>query len=312
MQLVRRAVIDVGTNSVKLLVAETDGVSVTPCLETSLQTRLGRGFYPAHLLQPTAIADTTEAVATFAATARRQGALAIRLIATSAARDAVNASELAEAIKKSAHLDMEIISGEKEARWAYRGIATDPRFAAKPLLVLEVGGGSTQVVFADGTGQPIGHSYKLGAVRLLEKMSKADPPPPGELTRCRLQVREFLAAHMQPVIEGAFKSRPSGDFQLVGSGGTASVLCSMHLGLSHFDRQAIESVTLLRSELEATMQRLWSQPLAERKKTPGLPPGRADVILTGIAIHEVVMDMFHFDSLRASTRGIRFAALLEN
>jgi exopolyphosphatase/guanosine-5'-triphosphate,3'-diphosphate pyrophosphatase len=312
MQLVRRAVIDVGTNSVKLLVAEADGVSVIPCLETSLQTRLGRGFYPTHALQPAAIADTAIAVAAFALAAREQGAISTRIIATSAARDAVNVSELIAAVRKSAHLDIEIISGEKEAQWACCGIASDPRFFGKTLLVLEVGGGSTQVVFADGSSHPIGHSYKLGSVRLLEKMSKLDPPPPGELDRCRSEIRDFLNIHMRPVIEEALKNHPIGDIQLVGTGGTTSVLCSMRLGLNHFDRNAIESVTLLHSELQATMQRLWSQPLAERKQTPGLPPGRADVILTGIAIHEVAMDMFHFNSLRASTRGIRFAALLEN
>lgn len=312
MQLVRRAVIDVGTNSVKLLVGEADGFTVIPCLETSLQTRLGRGFYPAHTLQRAAIADTAGAVATFARTALEQGAVSTRVIATSAARDAVNAFALVAAVQKSAGLDIEIISGEKEAEWAYRGIASDPRFIGKPLLVLEVGGGSTQVVFADGASQPACHSFKLGSVRLLEKLSGADPPPPEELAACRTHVRDFLNIHMRPVIDDALKKVPMGAIQLVGSGGTTSVLCSMRLGLAHFDRKAIESATLLRSELQTLMQRLWSQPLAERQKTPGLPPDRADVILTGIAIHEGVMDGFGFTTLRASTRGIRFAALLEN
>jgi exopolyphosphatase/guanosine-5'-triphosphate,3'-diphosphate pyrophosphatase len=312
MQLVRRAVIDVGTNSVKLLVGEANGVKVIPCLEMSLQTRLGRGFYPAHKLQAKAIAETAGAVMTFARTARDQGAVSTRVIATSAARDAVNAADLVAAIQKSTGLEIEIISGEKEAQWAYRGIATDPRFAGKPLLVIEVGGGSTQVVFADGKNQPACHSFKLGSVRLLEKLSKDDPPPPGELAACRAHVRDFLNLHMRPAMADALKKFPGGAIQLVGSGGTASVLCSMHLGLTHFDREAIESVTLLRSELQTTMLRLWSQPLAERQKTPGLPPDRADVILTGIAIHEVLMDAFDFKTLRASTRGIRFAALLEN
>jgi exopolyphosphatase / guanosine-5'-triphosphate,3'-diphosphate pyrophosphatase len=263
-------------------------------------------------LQAKAIADTAGAVMTFARTARDQGAVSTRVIATSAARDAVNATDLVAAIQKSAGLHIEVISGKKEAEWAYRGIVSDPRFAGKPLLVIEVGGGSTQVVFADGENRPVCHSFKLGSVRLLEKLSKTDPLPSGELAACRAHVRDFLNLHMRPAIEDALKNYPIGAIQLVGSGGTASVLCSMHLGLTHFDREAIESVILLRSELQATMHRLWSQPLAERQKTPGLPPDRADVILTGIAIHEVVMDTFDFKILRASTRGIRFAALLEN
>lgn len=311
MHLVRRAVIDVGTNSVKLLVGEANGVTVIPRLETSLQTRLGRGFYPAHKLQPEAISDTANAVMMFARTALDQGAVSTRVIATSAARDAVNATDLHAAIQKSAGLEIEVISGEKEAEWAYRGIVSDPRFAGKPLLVIEVGGGSTQVAFADGGNRPICHSFKLGSVRLLEKLSKTDPPPACELDACRAHVRDFLNLHMRPAISDVIKKHPKGAMQLVGSGGTTSVLCSMHLGLTQFDREAIESVTLLRSELQETMRRLWRQPLAERQKTPGLPQDRADVILTGIAIHEVMMVAFEFTTLRASTRGIRFAALLE-
>lgn len=311
METVRRAVIDIGTNSVKLLVGEIDGFAVNPGLETSLQTRLGRGFYPTHKLQPAAIADTAAAVSTFARTAREQGAVSIRVFATSAARDADNAAELVAAVKQSAGLEVEIISGEKEAEWAYRGVASDPRFAGDPLFVLEVGGGSTQIVFDDGGKHPVCHSFKLGSVRLLEKLSKFDPPPPGELEICRKHIHEFLNVHVRPVIAYVMRKHPMGILQLVGSGGTASVLCSMHLGLTQYDRSAIESVTLLRSELHTTMQRLWSQPLLERRKTPGLPAERADVILTGIAIHEVLMDSFNFMTLRASTRGIRFAALLE-
>ena len=312
MQTVRRAVIDVGTNSVKLLVGDVDDFTVSPCLETSRQTRLGRGFYPAHELQPEAIAGTANAVAEFARAARERGAGFIRVIATSAARDAVNASQLVAAIRQAAGLDIEIISGEKEAEWAYRGIVSDPRFAGQRVLVLEVGGGSTQVVFDAGGSLPVCHSFKLGSVRLLEKMSKVDPPPVGELAACRAHVRDFLNAHMRPVIEDALKKHPMGTIHLVGSGGTSSVLCSMRLGLSRFDRQAIESVTLLLPELQTTMHHLWSETLAGRQKIPGLPPDRADVILTGIAIHEVMMDLFDFRTLRVSTRGIRFAALLEN
>lgn len=311
METVRRAVIDIGTNSVKLLVGGIDGLAVNPCLETSLQTRLGRGFYPTHKLQPAAIADTAAAVSAFAQQAREQGAASIRVVATSAARDADNAAELLAAVKQSTGLDVEIIPGEKEAEWAYRGVASDPRFAGEPLFVLEVGGGSTQIVFDDGGKHPVCHSFKLGSVRLLEKLSKFDPPPQGELDVCRKHIHEFLSVHVRPVIAYVMRKHPMGTLQLVGSGGTTSVLCSMHLGLTQYDRNAIESVTLLRSELHTTMQRLWSQPLVERRKTPGLPAERADVILTGIAIHEVLMDSFDFMTLRASTRGIRFAALLE-
>src|SRR5881394_769201 len=118
--LSRRAVIDVGTNSVKLLVAEVSGRRVQPLVERSQQTRLGRGFYANHRLQPAAIAETARAVAGFAAQAREWGAVATRVIATSAARDAVNQAELLAALQATSNLEVEVISGEQEADWAFR------------------------------------------------------------------------------------------------------------------------------------------------------------------------------------------------
>src|SRR5262249_29970487 len=137
----RRAVIDVGTNSVKLLVADVQGREVHPVWEESAQTRLGRGFYQSHHLQPETVAQTAAAVAAFAAKAREMQAQVPRVIATSAARDALNAGELTGAIESAAGLPVEIISGEREAEWAFRGVTTDAELSGKPLLLLDVGGG---------------------------------------------------------------------------------------------------------------------------------------------------------------------------
>ena len=142
----RRAVIDIGTNSVKLLVAEVAGATVTPLLEQSEQTRLGRGFYETHRLQPEAIRQTAQAVAEFAGRAGKFSPVSTRVIATSAARDALNAAELIAAIKASAGLPVEIISGEQEADWAFLGVTSDPALAGQPLLILDVGGGSTEFI----------------------------------------------------------------------------------------------------------------------------------------------------------------------
>src|SRR5437762_12061285 len=127
MEATRRAVIDVGTNSIKLLVADVAGHEVRPLLEESKQTRLGRGFYETHRLQPEAIATTAKAVAKFAEMARERRAASIRVIATSAARDAENPSELTSAIEQVAGLKVEIISGDQEADWVFKGVTTDPQ-----------------------------------------------------------------------------------------------------------------------------------------------------------------------------------------
>src|ERR1039457_1026175 len=146
MQPIRLAVIDVGTNSIKLLVADVAGRDVQPVHEESRQTRLGKGFYETRRLQMEPIAYSANAVADFAQTARQHGARSIRVIATSAARDAVNPDDLISAIEAASGLKVEIISGGQEAGLAFQGATTDPELAKTPLLLLDVGGGSTQFI----------------------------------------------------------------------------------------------------------------------------------------------------------------------
>jgi exopolyphosphatase/guanosine-5'-triphosphate,3'-diphosphate pyrophosphatase len=185
MTFARRAVIDVGTNSVKVLVADVAGREVRPVWEESTQTRLGSGLYAAHRLQPEPVAQTAAAVAGFTQTAREHGAESIRIIATSAARDAVNAAELISAIETAAGIGVRVISGEQEARWVFQGVTTDPELAHPPLLLLDVGGGSTEFILGRGDQVHYCASVPLGTVRWLERMPHADPPTAAELADCR-------------------------------------------------------------------------------------------------------------------------------
>src|SRR2546427_10122660 len=146
----RRAVIDVGTNSVKLLVAQVSGRRVDPLHEESEQTRLGSGFYETHRLQPATIVRTGRAVAEFARQAAEWSVVSTRVIATSAARDALNQDQLLAAIRAASGLAVEVIFGEQEADWAFRGGRSTPPFAGPPLLIFEVGGGSRQFILGEG------------------------------------------------------------------------------------------------------------------------------------------------------------------
>ena len=312
MPSVRRAVIDVGTNSIKLLVADVSARDVTPVHEESRQTRLGRGFYDTHRLQPDAVAHTAEAVWEFANTARERNAASIRVIATSAARDAVNPGDLTSAIERVSDLKVEIISGEREAEWAFRGVTTDPELARAPLLLLDVGGGSTEFILGQGEHQHFASSFPLGTVRLMEKFPHSDPPARGELIACRDWLKQFLQGEVRPRLGTALQreSRRQ-EVLLVGTGGTTSILARMENRLDRFDRARIEAACLSRERVTAHRRRLWSLPLAERKEIPGLPKLRADVILTGVLIYEMVMAEFGFAQLRISTRGLRFAAVMD-
>lgn len=312
MQSERRAVIDIGTNSVKVLVAEVSGSAIRPVVEQSRQTRLGQGFYKHHRLQSGPIAQTARAVAEFVALAREHQAQAFKIIATSAVRDAVNAQELASAVQGSAGLPVEVISGEQEAIWAFQGVTTDPRLAALPLVLLDVGGGSTQFSVGSGGRQHFHQSFPLGTVRLIEHMPHSDPPTMDELAAARHTLRLFLtdkvAASLGPALdrEAAAAQEP---FQLVATGGTATILARIEGKLDTFDRERIEAAHLSAKRVRSMTEQLWGLPLQERKLTTGLPANRADVILAGVAIYEAAMETFGFPNLRISTRGLRFGAV---
>jgi exopolyphosphatase/guanosine-5'-triphosphate,3'-diphosphate pyrophosphatase len=306
----RRAVIDIGTNSVKLLVAEVDGPRVVPVLECGEQTRLGQDFYRTHHLTAPAVARTAATAARFAARAQALGASQVSLIATSAAREARNPEDLRAAVRRACGLELAVISGEQEADLAFRGVRSDPRLAGKPLGILDVGGGSTEVVLGGVPPPVFRRSYALGAVRLLESMAVEDPPTDRSRAQCADLVRACLHEQVESSLGPALAALAD-PAELVGTGGTASVLGAMQLGLTRFDREALEALDLSLADVERWSQRLWQLPLAERQRIPGLPPERADVILTGVGIYLGMMERFGWRSLRISTRGLRFGAVLE-
>ena len=311
MASARRAVIDVGTNSVKLLVADVSGGGVTPVHEESRQTRLGQGFYETHRLQPEPIARTAEAVGLFAEIARSHGATSVRVIATSAARDAQNPRDLTQAIEQAAGRKTEIITGAREADWTFQGVATDAELAEQPLLILDVGGGSTEFILGHSQKKSFAHSFPLGTVRLMERFPTSDPPTQREFAQCRDWVRGFFDTEVWPLLEpGLQLEKKSGAVRLVGTGGTTSILARVEHGLDWFDREKIERTVLTLDSVRDHRKKLWRLPLAERKGVPGLPKSRADVILTGVLIYEVLMEDFNFAELRISTRGLRFAAVM--
>jgi exopolyphosphatase / guanosine-5'-triphosphate,3'-diphosphate pyrophosphatase len=315
MSVIRRAVIDVGTNSVKLLVADVLGREIHPVCEESKQTRLGQGFFETRWLVPEAIAKTAQAVAKFVAQARELQAQHIRVIATSAARDAHNAEDLRRDLSAASGLPLEIITGEQEADWAFQGVTTDPALAALPILLLDSGGGSTEFILGQGAQKHFRQSFRLGTVRLMETISHSDPPTREELAETRSWLREFMTTKVRPALAPALEremqlAAAHQPIALVGTGGTTTILARMEARLETYDRAAIEATRLTRARVRWHTDFLWSQSRSRREGIIGLPRKRADVILTGAAIYEAVMEEFGFLELRISTRGLRFAAVM--
>jgi exopolyphosphatase / guanosine-5'-triphosphate,3'-diphosphate pyrophosphatase len=308
---VRRAVIDVGTNSVKLLIADVAGQEVMPIAEDSKQTRLGKGFYETHRLQPGAIERTAIAVAKYARIARDWETEQIRIIATSAVRDAGNAQDLIDAVQSSCGLTLEIISGEAEADYVYHGVSSDPKLDGRPLLILDVGGGSTELIVGEHGRKYYRNSFPLGTVRLWETIQPSDPPGPMALEECRRRVSHFLASEVAPGLRHAI-ARCDAPPLLVGTGGTATILARLEGRLAGFERDQIEATILSQARMSFWVRHLWSHSLAQRKELRGLPAKRADIIIMGVAIYEAVMECFGFSELRVSTRGLRFGALMRS
>ncbi len=305
-----RAVIDIGTNSVKLLVGETDGVTVEPLHEQSAQTRLGRGFYETHILQAEPIAETVKAVAHFLEQVGTFKPERLTVLATSAARDAKNPLDLLNAIRQGTGHEVRIISGEAEADLVFAGVAASPGLANRPLMVVDIGGGSTELILGQNGSKVFSHSFRLGSVRLMETLQLGGDPTPEDWDRCQEWLEENCAALVTRVVRPHLEQFAPIKVTLVGTGGTPSILARLHHAIPTFDRSRIEGAVIPLRDLRRIRKQLWDLPLEARRAMPGLPPDRADVILTGASIMESIMLGLGFHGLSVSTRGLRFGALL--
>jgi exopolyphosphatase/guanosine-5'-triphosphate,3'-diphosphate pyrophosphatase len=226
-------------------------------------------------------------------------------------RDARNAEYLTEAIQRASSLRVEIISGEQEAEWVYGGVTSDPALHGRQLLILDVGGGSTEFIVGDHGRRSFRQSFPIGSVRLLEQFRPGDPPSLAELAGCRQWLVDFFNREVGPPLEKILEGDARENVTLVGTGGTTTILARMEKKLERFDREIIEGTRLSRQQILDYMVQLWSLSLVNRKRIPGLPANRADVIIMGVAIYEAVMHHFNLPELYVSTRGLRYGALLD-
>jgi exopolyphosphatase / guanosine-5'-triphosphate,3'-diphosphate pyrophosphatase len=298
----RYAAIDVGTNTVLLLVAERRGSALVPVLERAEITRLGRGVDRSGRLDPAAIRETVAALEDYAASARGLGAKVLACVATSAARDAANGAEFFEAARDRAGLSLEIISGDEEARLVYASAFRDFG-AGGALAVLDVGGGSTEFIVGEGPAPRARTSLQVGAVRLTERHVATDPIAPDEWQAVRAAARAALA----PLSALA----PGAGARLVGVAGTVTTLCAVAQALPAYDAERVHGAVLERSHIEALLARLAALPVAARAPLPGMEPKRADVILAGGAVVAEAMAIAGFDRLTVSDRGVRWGLLYD-
>lgn len=299
--MARYAAIDVGTNTVLLVVAERTSTGFTPVAERGEITRLGKGVDASRRLAPEAVERTLDAVARYAAEARSLGAVDLAITATSAARDAANGAEFLAAAKARAGVEVEILSGDEEARRSYLAVATD--FAAeagtRPLVAIDIGGGSTEFIIGHGRAVEFHTSIDVGSVRLTERCIRSDPPSAEDFARLDVELTRALA----PV------PRPGADALVVGVAGTLTTLFAVTHGIEPYDAARVHGGWMSRQDVARTRQRLAALPLSERKRVPGLQPERADVIVAGAVLLEHALDHLGAAGTRVSDRGLRWGTL---
>ncbi len=294
------AILDVGTNTVLMLIAERDATGAVHAIaDLARITRLGRGVDSSGRLDPEAAAQTLAAIIEFAQKARELGAEKIVGAATAALRDVTDGAGFIAQVKAHADVDLEIITGETEAELSYlavvRGLALDP---AANLLMVDIGGGSTELIHAVPGHKLELVSLQLGSVRLTERLVHHDPPTAREAADLRLIVSE----DMQQV---GWEFTPD---VMVGIAGTVTTICAVALGLATYDPKIVHGHHLSHEDVIAAIAK-FAVPLAERKRLPGLEAGRADVIFAGAAILERIMGHFHQKEVVVSDQGVRWGLL---
>jgi exopolyphosphatase/guanosine-5'-triphosphate,3'-diphosphate pyrophosphatase len=297
----RYAVIDIGSNSVKLLIAErhADG-RFEPVIDTSRTTRLGEGIQ-ARRLGEEAMRRTLDALAEYRSLCKEYGAAQIAAVGTSALRDAANQDEF---ISRAAELGIvvEAISGQEEARLSFAAVRKDERWrTAENLLVVDIGGGSTEVIVNAGNAVGERVSLPLGAVRLTEACLHSDPPTVQEMADASHKAGEALKGLRLPPV----------NYTAVGVGGTFTNMAAVRFGLSGPDRAQVHGATLTLADVQAEAELFGGKTVEERKQIPGLDPSRADIILGGAIVLGKVLQAARLEEISVSSRGLRWGLMYD-
>jgi exopolyphosphatase / guanosine-5'-triphosphate,3'-diphosphate pyrophosphatase len=303
----RVAAIDCGTNSIRLLVADVPPEGAhTDLLRRMEVVRLGQGVDATGRLAPAAIERTRLVLAEYAAQARELGADRVRMVATSASRDAANRADFEEMVTATLGQLPDVVPGMEEAQLSFRGATASLAAAAAahgsaaprpPYLVVDIGGGSTEFVLGDDAGVRAARSVDVGCVRLTERHLHGDPPPPDEVQAAEADVRAALdeVAAAVPVGEAA---------TLVGLAGTVTTVAALALGLPAYDPVAIHGSRIPVAAVRSVAAGLLTATREKRAAYPVMHPGRVDVIGAGALILRVIMDAFDLDEVVVSEHDI--------
>jgi len=278
----RVAAIDCGTNSIRLLIADGDGETLTDVVREMRIVRLGEGVDRTGRLQPAALERTRVALIDYADLIAEHGAEAVRMVATSATRDAANRDEFTTMVARILGIAPEVITGTEEAALSFLGAASAVSDRLQPLLVADIGGGSTELVLGDSAEGLDAYSMDIGCVRMTERHLRSDPPTSEQIAAARADVRAALEL-----------ARPTVDFtsaaMFIGVAGTVTTMSAIALGLTEYQPDRIHGSRMSAATVEEVGERLLAMTRAERAALPVMHPGRVDVIGGGALILQELM-----------------------
>ncbi|WP_374546026.1 Ppx/GppA phosphatase family protein [Rhodoblastus sp.] len=314
------AALDLGTNNCRLLVARpirdpdqrfAENFRIVDAF--SRIVRLGEGLSQTGSLSEAAIRRTIDALLVCRDKMSARGVTRSRLIATEACRAAANGAEFIERVQESTGLALEVISRETEARLAAEGCASLADAAAKSVVLFDIGGGSSEIVWLSaGSGVPgaerVRHwtSLQLGVVTLAERFGGADV----SYTQFS-DMTNLVVSELQQFLASASKEERCKRFHLLGTSGTVTTLAGVHLNLPRYDRRRVDGLWMSHAEIDAVMNRLRGMSYAERSQNSCIGPDRADLVLAGCAILEGIRLCFPSERIRIADRGLREGILLE-
>jgi exopolyphosphatase/guanosine-5'-triphosphate,3'-diphosphate pyrophosphatase len=298
---VRVAAVDLGTNSTRLLVADIENGRLDEVARRLTITRLGEGVDERKRLLPAPIARVRNVLTDFRREAEQLGAERTLAIATSAVRDAENGEAFLGEVEWSYGFKTRLLSGHEEAQLTFRGVSLG-RELAEETLVIDIGGGSTELVAGGPDGLHFHDSLDIGCVRLTERFLHSDPPSEEELAACSAATRALLAERVPDEV------RPR---KAIGVAGTVTSLAALDLGLAEYDPEQVHGHRLFTACVVEQLEHLASLPVSERRELPALEPERAPVIVAGAVILQEALDYFGLGGLEASERDILDGAALE-
>jgi exopolyphosphatase / guanosine-5'-triphosphate,3'-diphosphate pyrophosphatase len=296
------AAVDIGSNSVRLKIARLQGRRLQAILEDREVTRLGESVFREGLLSPNAIADTVKVLRRFHRAVQREGADTVRVVATSALRDARNSRAFLEWVRSATGWKVEIISGLEEARLIHLGLTSALRVPASPTLMVDLGGGSCELTISNGGHIRETVSLPLGAVRLTNDFLQHDPPRKPELRR----LRGFLAREIGRIADRIIRARPK---VVIATSGTADSLAALCHGL--YKTKGTRAATVSRSQMRRMAKMLARRRLEERIKLSGVGPRRAEIIVAGAEVYSGLLERCQLAGFRYSPLGLRDGILAQ-